>query len=162
MNPLIINFFTLFFLFIIPHKYYVSTTLMDFDSKTKSFEITLKVFYDDLEMDLKLDSKEIDYIEDYDYLNEIYKLYLHQNFQISSNNRVVLVNYLGFEKKQDQINFYMEINSDLFGQSIDIKNTILYKSFPKQKNIILIRKGKFRKSFIQDKYNSISSLILSN
>ena len=162
MNPLIINFFTLFFLFIIPHKYYVSTTLMDFDNKTKSFEITLKVFYDDLEMDLKLDSKEIDYIEDYDYLNEIYKLYLHQNFQISSNNKVVLVNYLGFEKKQDQINFYMEINSDLFGQSIDIKNTILYKSFPKQKNIILIRKGKFRKSFIQDKYNSISSLILSN
>ena len=135
---------------------------MDFDNKTKSFEITLKVFYDDLEMDLKLDSKEIDYIEDYDYLNEIYKLYLHQNFQISSNNKVVLVNYLGFEKKQDQINFYMEINSDLFGQSIDIKNTILYKSFPKQKNIILIRKGKFRKSFIQDKYNSISSLILSN
>tara|TARA_X000000368_G_scaffold325932_1_gene262971 strand:- start:2953 stop:3441 length:489 start_codon:yes stop_codon:yes gene_type:complete len=162
MNPLIINFFTLFFLFIIPHKYYVSTTLMDFDNKTKSFEITLKVFYDDLEMDLKLDSKEIDYIEDYDYLNEIYKLYLHQNFQISSNNKVVLVNYLGFEKKQDQINFYMEINNDLFGQSIDIKNTILYKSFPKQKNIILIRKGKFRKSFIQDKYNSISSLILSN
>ena len=162
MNPLIINFFTLFFLFIIPHKYYVSTTLMDFDNKTKSFEITLKVFYDDLEMDLKLDSKEIDYIEDYDYLNEIYKLYLHQNFQISSNNKVVLVNYLGFEKKQDQINFYMEINSDLLGQSIEIQNSILYNSFPNQKNIILIRKGKFRKSFIQDKYNSISSLLLSN
>ena len=162
MNPLIINFFTLFFLFIIPHKYYVSTTLMDFDSKTKSFEITLKVFYDDLEMDLKLDSKEIDYIEDYDYLNEIYKPYLHQNFQISSNNKVVLVNYLGFEKKQDQINFYMEINSDLYGQTIEIRNAILYNSFPNQKNIILIRKGKFRKSFIQDKYNSISSLILSN
>ena len=73
MNPLIINFFTLFFLFIIPHKYYVSTTLMDFDNKTKSFEITLKVFYDDLEKDLKLDSNKVDYIKDYDYLNEIYK-----------------------------------------------------------------------------------------
>jgi hypothetical protein len=69
---------------------------------------------------------------------------------------------LGFEKKQDQINFYMEINSDLLGQSIEIQNSILYNSFPNQKNIILIRKGKFRKSFIQDKYNSISSLLLSN
>ena len=83
MNPLIINFFTLFFLFIIPHKYYVSTTLMDFDNKTKSFEITLKVFYDDLEKDLKLDSNKVDYIKDYDYLNEIYKPYLDQNFQIN-------------------------------------------------------------------------------
>ena len=162
MNPLIINFFTLFFLFIIPHKYYVSTTLMDFDNKTKSFEITLKVFYDDLENDLKLDSNKVDYIKDYDYLNEIYKPYLDQNFQINFDNEAVLINYLGFEKKQDQINFYMEINSDLYGQTIEIRNAILYNSFPNQKNIILIRKGKFRKSFIQDKYNSTSSLVLSN
>ena len=162
MNPLIINFFTLLFLLVFPHKYYVSTTLIDFDNKTQSFEITLKVFYDDLEKDLKLDSKKVDYIKDYDYLNEIYKPYLNQNFQINFDNETILINYLGFEKRQDQINFYMEINSDLLGQSIEIQNSILYNSFPNQKNIILIRKGKFRKSFIQDKYNSISSLLLSN
>jgi len=162
MNPLIINFFTLLFLLVFPHKYYVSTTLIDFDNKTQSFEITLKVFYDDLEKDLKLDSKKVDYIKDYEYLNEIYKPYLNQNFQINFDNEAILINYLGFEKRQDQINFYMEINSDLLGQSIDIQNSILYNSFPNQKNIILIRKGKFRKSFIQDKYNSISSLLLSN
>lgn len=162
MNPSIINFFTLLFLLVFPHKYYVSTTLIDFDNKTQSFEITLKVFYDDLEKDLKLDSKKVDYIKDYEYLNEIYKPYLNQNFQINFYNETVLINYLGFEKKQDQINFYMEINSDLLGQSIEIQNSILYNSFPNQKNIILIRKGKFRKSFIQDKYNSISSLLLSN
>ena len=162
MNPLIINFFTLLFLLVFPHKYYVSTTLIDFDNKTQSFEITLKVFYDDLEKDLKLDSKKVDYIKDYEYLNEIYKPYLNQNFQINFDNKAILINYLGFEKKQDQINFYMEINSDLLGQSIEIQNSILYNSFPNQKNIILIRKGKFRKSFIQDKYNSISSLLLSN
>ena len=162
MNPLIINFFTLLFLLVFPHKYYVSTTLIDFDNKTQSFEITLKVFYDDLEKDLKLDSKKVDYIKDYEYLNEIYKPYLNQNFQINFDSEAILINYLGFEKKQDQINFYMEINSDLLGQSIEIQNSILYNSFPNQKNIILIRKGKFRKSFIQDKYNSISSLLLSN
>ena len=162
MNPSIINFFTLLFFLVFPHKYYVSTTLIDFDNKTQSFEITLKVFYDDLEKDLKLDSKKVDYIKDYEYLNEIYKPYLNQNFQINFDKEAILINYLGFEKRQDQINFYMEINSDLLGQSIEIQNSILYNSFPNQKNIILIRKGKFRKSFIQDKYNSISSLLLSN
>ena len=64
----------------------------------------------------------------------------NQNFQINFDNEIILINYLGFEKKQDQINFYMEINSDLLGQSIEIQNSILYNSFPNQKNIILIRK----------------------
>ena len=102
MNPLIINFFTLFFLFIIPHKYYVSTTLMDFDNKTKSLEITLKVFYDDLEKDLKLDSNKVDYIKDYDYLNEIYKPYLDQNFQINFDNEAILI-VNGIGKKSNEI-----------------------------------------------------------
>ena len=93
MNPLIINFFTLLFLLFFPHKYYVSTTLIDFDNKTQSFEITLKVFYDDLEKDLKLDSKKVDYIKDYDYLNEIYKPYLNQNFQINFDNEAILIIY---------------------------------------------------------------------
>ena len=49
MNQLVIKFLSLAIFTIISHKNYVSTTLIDFDLKTKSFEITLKVFYDDLE-----------------------------------------------------------------------------------------------------------------
>ena len=153
MNQLIIKFLSLALLIITAHKYYVSTTLIDFDVKSKSFEITLKVFYDDLELDLNLNSKNIDYKTDYEYLKELYGSYLKKNFQIKINDDIIKIEYLGFEKKRDQINLYMEINNTLDEGNVTIKNSILFNSFPNQKNIILIRKGSFRKSFIQDKYN---------
>ena len=71
MNQLIIKFFYIL-LFVVIHKYYVSTTLIDFDLKSQTFEITLKVFYDDLEKDLELDSVVVDYDKDYNYLNKIF------------------------------------------------------------------------------------------
>ena len=86
-------------------------------------------------------------------MKELYWSYLKQNFQLKSNGDIIKIEYLGFEKKRDQINLYMEINDELNEGNFTIKNSILFNSFPNQKNIILIRKGNFRKSFIQDKYN---------
>ena len=162
MNQLVIKFLSLALFTIISHKYYVSTTLIDFDLKTKSFEITLKVFYDDLEQALEIDSKTIDYKQDYEYLTYLYQTYLEQNFQLRINSETININYLGFEKKRDQINLYMEINNELEEDNILIKNSILFNLFPNQKNIILIRKGDFRKSFVQDKYNPTDSFSFDN
>ena len=152
MNQLIIKFFYLL-LFVVIHKYYVSTTLIDFDLNSQTFEITLKVFYDDLEKDLELDSAVVDYEKDYNYLNKIFKKYLSENFIIEIENQRLILEYLGFEKKRDQINFYMNLDNDLKNKSINIQNSVLFNSFPDQKNIILFRSGRFRKSLIQDMYN---------
>ena len=56
----------------------------------------------------------------------------------------------------------MEISNELEEDNILIKNSILFNLFPNQKNIILIRKGDFRKSFIQDKYNPTDSFSFDN
>ena len=135
MNQLIIKFFYIL-LFVVIHKYYVSTTLIDFDLKSQTFEITLKVFYDDLEKDLELDSAVVDYEKDYNYLNKIFKKYLSENFIIQIENERITLEYLGFEKKRDQINFYMNMDNDLKNKSINIQNSVLFNSFPDQKNII--------------------------
>ena len=161
MNQLIIKFFYLL-LFVVIHKYYVSTTLIDFDLKSQTFEITLKVFYDDLEKDLELDSVVVDYDKDYNYLNKIFKKYLSENFIIEIENQRLILEYLGFEKKRDQINFYMNFDNDLKNKSINIQNSVLFNSFPDQKNIILFRSGRFRKSLIQDMYNPKDSFNFNN
>jgi len=161
MNQLIIKFFYIL-LFVVIHKYYVSTTLIDFDLKSQTFEITLKVFYDDLEKDLELDSAVVDYEKDYNYLNKIFKKYLSENFIIQIENERITLEYLGFEKKRDQINFYMNMDNDLKNKSINIQNSVLFKSFPDQKNIILFRNGRFRKSLIQDMYNPKDSFNFNN
>ena len=161
MNQLIIKFFYIL-LFVVIHKYYVSTTLIDFDLKSQTFEITLKVFYDDLEKDLELDSVVVDYEKDYNYLNKIFKKYLSENFIIEIENQRLILEYLGFEKKRDQINFYMNLDNDLKNKSINIQNSVLFNSFPDQKNIILFRSGRFRKSLIQDMYNPKDSFNFNN
>lgn len=161
MNQLIIKFFYIL-LFVVIHKYYVSTTLIDFDLKSQTFEITLKVFYDDLEKDLELDSAVVDYEKDYNYLNKIFKKYLSENFIIQIENERITLEYLGFEKKRDQINFYMNMDNDLKNKSINIQNSVLFNSFPDQKNIILFRNGRFRKSLIQDMYNPKDSFNFNN
>jgi len=161
MSQLIIKFFYIL-LFVVTHKYYVSTTLIDFDLKSQTFEITLKVFYDDLEKDLELDSAVVDYDKDYNYLNKIFKKYLSENFIIEIENQRIILEYLGYEKKRDQINFYMNLDNDLKNKSINIQNSVLFNSFPDQKNIILFRSGRFRKSLIQDMYNPKDSFNFNN
>ncbi|MEC8602089.1 MAG: DUF6702 family protein [Bacteroidota bacterium] len=161
MNQLIIKFFYIL-LFVVIHKYYVSTTLIDFDLNSQTFEITLKVFYDDLEKDLGLDSNVVDYEKDYNYLNKIFKKYLSDNFIIEIENQRIILEYLGYEKKRDQINFYMNLDNDFKNKSINIQNSVLFNSFPDQKNIILFRSGRFRKSLIQDMYNPKDSFNFNN
>ena len=156
MNQLIIKFSSILFLSFVAHKYYVSTTLIDVDEKSNYFEITIKTFYDDLETELKL--SDIDYEIQYDQINKLYEDYLLAKFILKSNGNEIKYEYLGFEKRNDQINLYLQVKSSSVVDELSIQNKILYESFSTQKNIVLYRHKKSRKSFIQDQNNQISSI----
>ena len=87
---------------------------------------------------------------------------MSENFIIEIENQRIILEYLGYEKKRDQINFYMNLDNDLKNKSINIQNSVLFNSFPDQKNIILFRSGRFRKSLIQDMYNPKDSFNFNN
>ena len=156
MHQLITKFFSILFLISVVHKYYVSTTLIDLDEESNYFEITIKTFYDDLETELKLSN--IDYEIQYDQINELYEEYLLAKFILTSNDNEIKYEYLGFEKRNDQINLYLQVKSSNVMDELSIQNKILYESFSTQKNIVLYRHKKSRKSFIQDQNNQISSI----
>ena len=59
--------------------------------------------------------------------------------------------FLGFEKRNDVLQFYMQFSLDDETKKLTISNKILYKSFDNQKNLILYRSKLTRKSFIQSK-----------
>ena len=156
MHQLITKFFSILFLISVVHKYYVSTTLIDLDEESNYFEITIKTFYDDLETELKLSN--IDYDIQYDQINKLYEDYLLAKFILTSNDNEIKYEYLGFEKRNDQINLYLQVKSSNVMDELSIQNKILYESFSTQKNIVLYRHKKSRKSFIQDQNNQISSI----
>ena len=59
--------------------------------------------------------------------------------------------FLGFEKRNDVLQFYMQFSIDDETKKLTISNKILYKSFDNQKNLILYRSKLTRKSFIQSR-----------
>ena len=66
INQLVKNFKSIFlFITLIltagTHKYYVSTTLIDKDQKDNYYKVTLKAFYDDIELELGLDDRVVNY-----------------------------------------------------------------------------------------------------
>lgn len=142
------------------HKYYLSLTEIVFNKEKQSIEIIINVFIDDIEtvlnknngIDLRLDTpKELK-------KNDLYfKTYLQKNLHIKINGEEKKLQYLGKEYEGDLVYFYIEILNTSTLNTIEITNKILVKNFPKQQNLIKIKKGNQHKSVLltQEKDKSL-------
>ena len=83
MNQLIIKLSTVLILIFL-HKYYVSSTLIDFNEESGTYQVSLKIFHDDLEKELGFNSNKLDY-SNYEKTNLLITNYLKDNFKIYSN-----------------------------------------------------------------------------
>tara|TARA_B100001250_G_C19517066_1_gene664268 strand:+ start:26 stop:505 length:480 start_codon:yes stop_codon:yes gene_type:complete len=156
MNPLITKVLS-FFLVVLIHKYYVSSTLIDYSTDSETHQVSLKIFHDDLEKDLGFKINELDY-SDYDTTNLIIKNYLKDYLKIYSTEGKLELDYLGFERKNDLLIYYIEIYNNDNLKSFNIENKILFNSFKNQKNIILYRNSNYKKSFIHTNDNFQSTI----
>ena len=157
MNPLINKFISLLFIVLI-HKYYVSSTLIDYNSDSNTHQMSLKIFHDDLEKELGFNSNKLDY-SNYEKTNLLITNYLKDNFKIYSNTIDFELDYLGFERKNDLLIYYIEVyNND--SKSFIVENKILFNSFKNQKNIILFRSNNYKKSFIHTNNNFQSKIFI--
>lgn len=146
----------LLLLFIIPllsfsaHKYYLSLTQIEYKNESKSIQIIINVFMDDIEtalnkeysIDLQLTNQ--NELES----NDVYfKKYLEKNLYFKVDNTSSSFNYIGKEYDGDLVYFYLEIENVNSVEAIEVVNTILIDYFPEQQNLI--------KSKVNKKHNSI-------
>jgi hypothetical protein len=142
--------------FIIPllsfstHKYYLSLTQIEYKSESKSIQIIINVFMDDIEtalnkdysIDLQLTNK--NELKD----NDVYfKKYLEKNLSLKIDAISSSFNYIGKEYDGDLVYFFLEIENVNSLEAIEVVNTILIDHFPEQQNLI--------KSKVNKKHNSI-------
>ena len=102
---------------------------------------------------------ELDY-DDYDQTNSIIKEYLINNFKIYSNETELELDFLGYERKNDLVIYYIEVFNAKKIKSLIVENKILFQSFRNQKNIILFRVNDYKKSYIHTSENFQSSISL--
>ena len=143
-----------FFAGFVAHKFYVSTTKVEYVKERKSIQIISKIFVEDLEQVLQeryssrvqLDSKRETEL-DQNYLIE----YVLQKLKFKVNGNDAPLIYIGKEYDIDILHIYLEIEEVEELESINIENKILLDLFPEQQNIIHFSNKKNNRNLILDK-----------
>jgi len=143
------------------HKFYVSLTEIRYNAQTESFEVSMRIFPDDLDRALlvrtgihtqlasELEHKEAD---------SLLMVYLLEDFTMVVNGEELTLNYLGKEPESDAIWCYLESSKISIPESITVRNAILTEFFPDQVNIIQVYQGNWNKGLLLNHNESSGSL----
>ena len=113
----------------------------NYNSKSKTFEITGKFFMDDLENALnKKYGKSVHFL-DSKSKSEITKQlenYSLEYIKLKSDNQFVAVNFVGYEEDHESVNIYLESAPISTPKKVEAAVSFLYNLFDDQMNIIHI------------------------
>lgn len=136
------------------HKFYVSTTKIEYVEQQQSVQIISKLFIDDLEEVLRKRYDESIVLNSNNESEEDFvKRYLLQKVQITINGIPATLEYVGKEYEVDVIKVYFEINDIMEFNTIEIENMVLFDLFDEQQNIIHLKTADSRRSLILNKEN---------
>lgn len=152
MKKLFLIFSFLFSLFIFAkekHPYHVGSVEINYNTKTKTFEISAKFYLDDLENALNAKyNKSLHFGEEKSKagLNEVLQNYFAEYFKLKSNNKSLKINYLGFEEDKESVNIYLESEVAEKPTKVETAVSLLYSFYEDQMNIVHIIVNGERKS----------------
>lgn len=128
-----------FLLFTGAHPFYLSVTDMKYNAKNKSVEISCKLFTNDLETALKkLNNKTIDLIhpKNKEETDKLLFDYINKRLSINLNGKLRDLKYIGFEKEDDVIWVFMEIEKCEAPKQVIVNTSLLYDFLKEQINIV--------------------------
>lgn len=131
------------------HPYHVGSVEINYNSKSKNFEITGRFFLDDLENGLSKKYGKPFRFNDSKYkvqLNEALKNYSAEYFKLKTNNQTLKINYVGYEEDHESVNVYLESESVSNPQKVEAAISFLYNLFDDQINLVHIVVNGNRKS----------------
>lgn len=131
------------------HPYHVGSVEINYNSKSKTYEITGRFFLDDLENGLGKKYGKPFHFNDEKYktqLNEALKNYCAEYFKLKSDNQFLKINYVGYEEDSESVNVYMESEKVNAPRKVEAAVSFLYNLFDDQINIVHIIVNGSRKS----------------
>jgi hypothetical protein len=128
------------------HPFYVSVTEMNYNEQSKSFEISCKMFAEDIEDVLKQNYKTaVDLGNDklQPQNNNLLNDYMLKHLSFNINSKIVNFKFVGFEKEKESVYCYLELLNVPSVKKISVTNSILYDFKREQINILhVLVKGK--------------------
>lgn len=123
------------------HPYHVGSVEFNYNSKSKTFEISGKFFLDDLENALKEKYGKAVHFNDAKYkeqINGLLEKYCNEYLKLKSDNKFLKLNYVGFEEDSEAVNIYLESEMVETPKKVETAVSFLYNFFNDQINIIHI------------------------
>lgn len=131
------------------HPFFVSVTEVRHNEKSKSLEISTRIFYDDLEEALaKANQTKVDILKptDRESINRLLGEYLQQHLQVSVDGKSLSLRFLGYEIDNDAAWCYLEVPEVRQVKRIVIQNDVLFAERRAQTNMLHVMVGGKRKS----------------
>jgi len=143
-------FFSFFFLFSPPaHPVHVALTSIDYQADRQEFNVSFKIFYDDLQfiiaekynVALKLDKPD-ENPDEKTYLGK----YISENFKfIVNGNRKLVPEFTGKNINEKAIWLYYRIPCSSPVRQVYIYNTVMMDMYGDQTDLLIFKYGKFEK-----------------
>jgi len=130
------------FLFWLPHPIHVSVTEVVYNEKTKSLQITSRIFIDDLELSVRkqVGQNNLDLMEPKSgkTTDQLLQVYLSEHIKINLDGKRVKINFLAHEVEDLAIICYLEIENVKKLKTLDVTNTVIQDIHEDQSNLIHI------------------------
>jgi hypothetical protein len=131
------------------HPIFVSVTEIEHNAKTKSLEISTKIFTDDFEKTLRATYKtKVDLLDGLQktQMDKLVSDYVQKHLQINIDGKPTTLKYVGYENIEEAIYCYFEIENIVAPKKLTITNDILYEYKKEQMSILHITVGGKRQS----------------
>ena len=131
------------------HPYYVSVTELMHNKTEKTFEISCKIFTNDLETILRQKTKgfvDILHPKNKAATEKLISDYISSHLQINIDGKVLPMEYLGYEIEEEATWSYLEIKNVSNVKKVTINNVILYDYKKEQINMMHVSVNGERKS----------------
>ena len=152
MKKTFLFFSILFFFFSFTkeiHPYHVGSVEFNYNSKSKTFQISGKFFLDDLENGLKEKYGKSVHFNDKKYeaeINNLLQKYCADYLKLKVDNQFLKINYVGYEEDNESVNIYLESEKINSPKKVETAVSFLYNLFDDQLNIVHIIINGNRKS----------------
>ena len=120
------------------HPHFVSVTKINHNWEEKRLEITHRIFTDDLERTISFhEAKKVDLLTDslYEENFEFIRDYIFRHVFIENNNQVLNIKVLGFEKDEEAILIYSEVECTK-PEQVKVRIDLLTEIISTQVNIV--------------------------
>ena len=133
----------------INHPIFVSVIEIEHNAKDKTLEVSCKIFTDDFEKTLRTDYKvHVDLLDQKSKpaMDKLVNDYVQRHLKIAVEGKIVALKYVGFEKIEEGIYSYYQVDNVPSPKKIEVTDTVLLEFNPQQMNLVHVTVGGERKS----------------